>query len=273
MRSIITTRFSRTASALAAVSFLLCFCATAPAASPSLAPNNTPIDNPEKFGADLAARLRSAAPSKDAGFEFKRTGKLEVTTRDDKTFSIPFQYLVTTTATNWLISYAGFPGEKESETLAITIAPGQSNHYALSSGGGGSNGAAGSRVLELRSADLVRPFAGTDFWVFDLGLEFLYWPQQRVLRHEMRSSLSCWVLESTTPSPVPAGYARVLSWVTVEYGEALLHAKAYDKAGKLVKEFSIGSVVKVNGQPELKSMKIRNLRTGQETELKFDLPK
>jgi hypothetical protein len=119
----------------------------------------------------------------------------------------------------------------------------------------------------------VRPFAGSDFWACDLGLDFLHWPNQRVPRHEFRSSVSCWVLESSTPNPAPGGYARVVSWVTVEYGEALIHAEAYDKAGKRMKEFSIGSLEKVNGQRELKNMKIRNVRTGQETELKFELPK
>ena len=247
----------------------LFICSAARAANPSLAPNNTPILNPEKTGAELAARLRSAAPSKDAGFEFERTGKLEVTTRDDKTITIPFQYLVTTTPTNWLISYAGFPGQKTSETLAIRHAPGCSNIYTLNSTGGSSTQ---TTTVELRAADLVRPFAGTDFWACDLGLEFLHWPQQRVLRHEFRHSRSCWVLESATAAPVSGGYARVLSWVDVEF-EGILHAEAYDKEGKLLKEYIIGAMGKVNGQHELKSMKMRNVRTGQETELKFDLPR
>jgi len=233
------------------------------AANPSLVPNNTPVVNPEEKGAEIARRLRSAVPSKEPGCDLVRTGKLEILTRDDKITLVPFQSLVTTTPTNWSISYVGFPAEKSSETLSIIHAPGLSNRYTLT---------VSNRSVELCTADLVRPFAGTDFWACDLGLDFLHWPQQRVPRHEFRSSLSCWVLESTTPSPVPAGYARVLSWVTVEYGEALIHAEAYDKAGKLLKVFSIGSVIKVNGQRELKSMKMRDARTGRETELKFDLP-
>jgi anti-sigma regulatory factor (Ser/Thr protein kinase) len=36
----------------------------------------------------------------------------------------------------------------------------------------------------------VRPFAGTDFWWCDLGLEFLHWPDQRVVKQVLLNLLS-----------------------------------------------------------------------------------
>jgi len=60
------------------------------------------------------------------------------------------------------------------------------------------------------------PFADSEFWVADLGLEFLHWPRQRLLKKEMRHSKSCEVLESVNPQPVPGGYRARVSWIIIE---------------------------------------------------------
>ena len=46
-------------------------------------------------------------------------------------------------------------------------------------------------------------------------------------------------------------------------------AQAYGPDNKLIKEFEIGSVMKVNGQWELKNMEMRNSRTDSATVLEF----
>jgi YD repeat-containing protein len=114
------------------------------------------------------------------------------------------------------------------------------------------------------------PFAGSDFWVADLGLEFLHWPTQRVLRREMRHGQPCAVLESLNPRPAPTGYARVVSWVDTDNG-GILHADAYDARGQLMKEFDPSGLKKVNGQRKLEEMEMRNRKTGSHTWIKFDL--
>ena len=53
----------------------------------------------------------------------------------------------------------------------------------------------------------------------------------------------------------------------------IVRAEAYDRAGKLAKEFKVDRFRKVEGRWQLESMKIRSRATGQETELKFDLQK
>jgi len=237
----------------------------APAGESRLAPNLAPILDPEKSGAELAARLRSAVPSEPAEF----TGKLAITTRDDKVTVIPIFSRLVPAESNWLVIYraAGTP-DRQAEKISITHRPDAANSYALALE---TNPASPTMLPGLvRRDDITRPFAGSDFWLFDLGLEFLHWPQQRVLKHEMRRSRSCWVLESATPAPAPGGYARVVSWIDVEH-DGILRAEAYDTAGKLIKEFTLGSLRKVNGRYQIESMKMRSLRSGSETELKFDL--
>jgi hypothetical protein len=49
----------------------------------------------------------------------------------------------------------------------------------------------------LAAADIATPFAGSDFCLADLGLEFFQWPQQKVLKQEIHRSRGCTVLEST----------------------------------------------------------------------------
>lgn len=234
------------------------------AAESRQAPSLTPILDPEKSGAELVARLRAAAPPEPTEF----TGKLEILTRDDKVITVPIRSVITPGVTNWVVAYhASEGGGGPAQRLTIVHTPARPNVYTLETEDPGGKPA---RPIPIGTNELASPFARSDFWFCDLGLEFLHWPQQRVLRHEMRRHRSCWVLESTTPVPAPGGYARVLSWVDVEH-EGILLAEAYDAAGKLMKEFKLGSLRKVDGRYELESMKMRNVRTRSESELKFDL--
>ena len=86
----------------------------------------------------------------------------------------------------------------------------------------------------------------------------------------MRRSRPCRVLESVAPYSTRDGYVRVLSWIDLETG-GVIQAEAYDQRNKLLKRFSLGSFEKVAGQWQLRDMKIRNARTGQQTTLKFHL--
>ena len=104
----------------------------------------------------------------------------------------------------------------------------------------------------------MMPFAGSDFWMADLGLEFLHWPQQRLLRKEMRHSKSCNVLESVNPQPVPGGYARVVSWIMIDTPHGIVHADAYDAQGERIKQFDPKNLEKVQGEYQLEAMEMRN---------------
>lgn len=210
----------------------------------------------ERDGRELAARIRNARPEKDS--EFK--GKLVIQSREDKVTEIPITSKITIGSTNWTVVYRT-PGE----TLTIGHRADQPNTYELSLG-------TNAPATKLLGDAQNRPLAGSDFWALDLGLEFFHWPRQRKLTNEVRNSRSCHVLESLNPDPASTSYARVLSWIDVETS-GIIRAEAYDRSQKLIKEFKIGSLRKVDGQRQLESMKIRSPKTGQDTELKFDLLK
>jgi hypothetical protein len=122
--------------------------------------------------------------------------------------------------------------------------------------------------------EMLVPFAHSDFWLCDFGLEFFHWPAQKVLPKttNLKRGREYTLLESTNPNPATNGYSRVLSWIDKETG-GILEAEAYDFNGKLLKDFAPKSFKKVNGQWELQEMEIRNVQTGSRTRLEFDLKK
>jgi hypothetical protein len=87
----------------------------------------------------------------------------------------------------------------------------------------------------------------------------------------MRLGRPCYVLESINPDA--PSVVRVKSYIDKESG-GILVAEGYDRNKKLVKDFSLGgsSFKKVNGQWQLKKMKISSPRKDSETVLEFDLP-
>jgi hypothetical protein len=235
------------------------------AAAPHLATPTAPIHQPEAEGRALAARLRDAVPDRDSAV----SGVLLVTQRDGRTNAIPVRSTLTLQASNWLAVYETQPaGDRPAERLVIVHAPGQSNAYAYAVAP--RTDAPLPEASPLDPAALERPFAGTDFWLSDLGLEFLHWPRQRLLRLEMTRGRSCRVLESLPPAPSTNGCARIVSWIDVE-SDGVLRAEAYDARNKLVKEFNVGSFEKVEGQWQLRNLKIKDARTRRVTELLFEL--
>lgn len=131
----------------------------------------------------------------------------------------------------------------------------------------------GADELSLKAVEpggWFRAFAGSDFAVLDLALGFLDWPEQRIVAKELRRGRACTVLESRNPAAGDDGYARVRSWVDNETG-GILHADAYDRAGKLVKEFSLRSFKKVDGRWQLREMEMIDLRRDSRTRWEFDL--
>jgi hypothetical protein len=122
----------------------------------------------------------------------------------------------------------------------------------------------------LSGAELFTSFAGSDFWLADLGLEFFHWPGQKVLKTELRKSRECRVLESVNPQPATNAYSRVVSWIDTETG-GILHAEAYDAQNKLLKEFDTKKFKKVNGEWRLEAMEIENARTGSRSQIEFSL--
>ncbi len=127
-----------------------------------------------------------------------------------------------------------------------------------------------SRSNGLARADLSFPFAGSDFWLCDLGLEFFHWPEQKILKRENSRGRVCKVLESTNPNPSTNGYSRVVSWIDEET-LGIVQAYAYDAQGKKLKEFYPKDFKKVDGQWQVGMMEMDNVQTGSRSRIEFDL--
>ena len=130
--------------------------------------------------------------------------------------------------------------------------------------------AADSEELSRGSEEFTRGLAGSEFTPLDLGLDFLHWPEQGLIKHRitMRRSRPCFVLESSKPDYHGAPYSRVVSWIDREH-LVLMRSEAYDVSGKLLKTFEPDDITKVNGEWRVKTVEIRNRSTKRRSELEF----
>jgi hypothetical protein len=216
----------------------------------------------------LVARLLEQKPEAAS----TNTGVLKIRDADGKTREVSARFDIVPRQRDWLTVYeAALAAGSQPVKLTIIHSDAQPNQYFLSDPGGSGTAASSSR--KLAPNELMAPFAGSDFWIADLGLEFLHWPQQRVLRKQMRKGLSCDVLQSLNPEPASGGYSRVVSWIAVNRPEdiVIVHAEAFDTRDKLLKEFDPKKVEKINGVWQLEEMEIRNRQNGTRTRIDFNL--
>jgi hypothetical protein len=204
----------------------------------------------------LVAELLAQKPDQNS----TNSGQVRIRDREGKEIEIPARFEIISTPTNWLSIYEILPsaGRATGERLVVIHTDGQPNQYRL-----------GEQTLA--PGQTLVPFAGSDFWIADLGLQFLHWPEQRLLKREMRRSKACCVLESVNPQPSPSGYSRVVAWITAEAPHGIVHADAYDSRNQLLKLFDPVNLEKVNGDYQLAEIEMRNRQSGSHTWIKFDL--
>ena len=217
-------------------------------------------------GQALAAELRSSPPPEDLDV----AGLIRVRHEDGRRTTQPFRYRVVSRENHWQHVYeAAATQTQPAQTLVVTHRADTAPVYTLS-GRVGTPGDSAAGVTLTGDAAMF-PFAGSDFWLADLGLDFLHWPEQRIDRNTrltMRKGRSCRVLESINPRPGAAGYTRVRSWVDIKTGGIII-AEAFGSDNRRFKEFEIGGFTKVNERWALKNMEIRNVRTDTRTMLEF----
>lgn len=231
----------------------------------------------------LVEELRSLQPAENT----VQDGLLRIWEGRKLRAAVPVRCSVWVTASNWLSIYETLvtnsptsdvprpdtasldqtmlPTHRASRRERLTVAhhPQAPNRYELEVGE-----ISGARRRVLNAEELMQPFADSDFWIADLGLEFLHWPEQKVLRYEMKRGRSCVVLESRLSDRPAAGYVRVVSWLDRETG-GIVQAEAFDARDRKLKEFAPKSFRKLNGRWQLQEMEIRNLQTGSRTRLEF----
>ncbi|MBM3848213.1 MAG: outer membrane lipoprotein-sorting protein [Verrucomicrobia bacterium] len=212
-------------------------------------------------GQQLAAQIRATPPAESMTL----SGRIQVRDGQSNLKDLPFQFRTTVTASNWITVYrVNRDTTPAPPLLAVIHEPGKPSSYWESDASSPDDW----KPLDGKAAG--RAFGDSDFSIFDLGLGFFHWPQQRVIKTEMRKSRSCRVLESMNLAPGPKDYKRVLSWVDSETGGLLL-AEAYDHQNRLIKEFSVNSMKKINDQWHVQQMEIRNTQTKSRTRLDFDV--
>ncbi len=240
------------------------------------------------FGVFLALVLRSTFAADPAAFIDKGEGKelvadvlsrrppentqvlglLKIRSADGPITEIPTQMTVKISPEFWEDIYQTQPvGDRAGEVLVIRHHGTQPNQYLFARYAKRDEK---PKVEPLDPAKLFQPFAGSDFFLSDLGLEFLHWPSQKIVKKEMRRSRSCRVVESINPKPVAGAYSRVLSWIDFETSN-LIMAQGYDANNRLLKEFSIKKISRNEGKAQLKEIEMRNDQTDSRTRLEFNL--
>jgi hypothetical protein len=220
----------------------------------------------KEAGRALALDLRDGRPNCDS--EISGVLKIRAGKRREE---IPVLCSIRLASNYWDAIYVTGPrSNRGASKFVVRHQASGSNQYFYAEAPAGSTEPGEARPLDV--GETSRPLAGSDFWLMDLALDFLHWPDQERQKGEMRLGRPCYVLESRLPAP-RGGVARVKSWIDKETG-GILVAEAYDSENHLVKEFSLSgsSFKKVNGQWELEEMKIRSPKDNSQTILKFDLP-
>ena len=232
-------------------------------------PTQPIVLSPEQAAKEGRALVEEMLSQKPA--ENKVTTGVMTIRRDKKFGQVPIVFTTQTTPTNWMSSYKATVTNFVVQ-VAVLHTANQTNRYFQEPYLLGSDGYPETRpaLAPVTGDGILAPFAFSDFSIADLGLEFLHWPDQRLVQKEMKRSRSCRVLESINPHPVPGGYSKVKSWVDLE-SDGIVYALAYDDKGRELKEFIPKDFTKVNGQWQLEEMQIGNLQTKSTTTVKFNV--
>lgn len=212
---------------------------------------------PELEGQRLVRKMRDMRPAQT----FNNTGTMEI--RSAARRSVPVYLKTIVQGESWHSIY----GTTESPTLVISQSHDGPNVYRSLPPTSVRATPDFSKERILKNS--LVPFAGSDFWLFDLGMEYLQWPSQRVLGTDVRKTQKCYVLESINPEPRQGAYSKVKSWVAIE-SMALITAESYDFEWKLWKRFEPKKLKKVDGKWRLKEIQMRNFKTDSITILIFD---
>jgi hypothetical protein len=219
------------------------------------------LSDAEIQGRNLARQLCDAQPTEN----FTNAGILQIRDREGNHTNIRVKFDTFVSSNSWSSRFNAVLTNKLEMEFQIYHKNNSRSIYVNN---------AQNTVVQTPLSDLEKyfPFADSDFYLADLGLEFFHWPEQKILKKEVKRSRGCSVLESTNPNPSTNGYSRVVSWIDND-GGGIVQAFAYDAQGKKLKEFYPKNIEKVNGQYQVQEMEMDNVQTGSRTRLEFDLNK
>ncbi len=225
---------------------------------PPLPPRTLDPLEAARQGRELVAEILAQKPAQN----FTSTGVLKIRDAKNRRIETPVKFEVIVLETNVASWSSVYETTAASNLARLTIlhSTHQAGVYSLSAD-------IASKCLTNNQSMI--PFAASDFWLADLGLEFFHWPDQKILKSELRKTRLCRVLESINPHPNSNAYSRVVSWIDDE-SRGILHAEAYDAQNKLLKEFDTKKFKKVNGEWQLEQMEISNVQTRSRSQIAFN---
>jgi hypothetical protein len=192
---------------------------------------------------ELRAMLQPVEFSEQTGTIRIRKGRRQPESR------VPFMVQAIPGTEKWKTIYRTGAGPHGGpEKLMIVHRPGLPNEYWFARTDRGHDF---PELKRLSPREAERPLAGSDFWFTDLGLDFLYWPEQQKLPMERRLGRPCDVLDSRISDDREV--VRVRSWIDRETG-GILAAEAYNRQNRVVREFSVRVREEMNFLSEARNM-------------------
>ncbi len=223
--------------------------------------------NEEREGQALAAELRTSAPDQNS----ETRGVLKIRSSKQKiTNNIPVVAKIVVCEKHWESIYETSATSKiGAERLIVRHFPDQPNEYLYARAESPAAPLPEPKKMKGEEADI--PLAGSDFWLSDLGLDFLHWPIQRRLADKTRLDRDCFVLESGRPNST--NVASIKSSIDKE-SKGILVAEASDSRGDEIKKFTISGTGfrKVKGQWQVQRIEMFSTKRGSKTTLEFDRP-
>jgi hypothetical protein len=189
---------------------------------------------------------------------------LTIQTGKSNQVTVPLRIEVTVSADKWTTTYvqAETAGQREYRYTVVRNLDGSTKYQVQPD-------IESDSTAWLQGEAGVVPIAKSDFTLADMGMEFLHWPIQRLLRKEVRRTQSCDKLESIAPNSWTRGYVRVVSWFDIDTGGPVV-VEAYDAKGRMVKEFRPTKFQKKDGQYEVEEVEISNLQTKSRSTIRID---
>ncbi|MDQ2866802.1 MAG: outer membrane lipoprotein-sorting protein [Verrucomicrobiota bacterium] len=126
----------------------------------------------------------------------------------------------------------------------------------------GDNGSSLSEITrsgsnDIKGSELSEKIRGTGISYEDLALDFLYWPNAKVIASDSIQTRECWRVQVSAPRG-KSQYGTVWLWIEKKSG-TLMQLQGFNMAGQLVKRFEIVSVQKIAGRWFLKQMRVEAL--------------
>ena len=223
-----------------------------------------PIDesaSPQEQGRQLSEIIRSQVPVEN----YQTQGTLTIRSNRGQRQSFKIASVVyTSPSLTWtnIFQVADLKGRIKSEYL-IVRSPKKPNIYFRTIGQVDTDG----QTLIERAKDPYIPIGNSDFMMADMGFEFLFWPNQSVVRQQIRSGRNTYVLESSQEKPDV--YSKIVTWVDKKT-LGPMSARAYDLKGELIKEFSVGGIKEINGEKVVSRFDMENFQTRFFSRIEFD---